>query len=129
MEPKKYRVSATCGHSFCGHCLLGLYVHEANKIKCPLCRQDITTIFKIFVEREPAEQIDPLIEQIRNYNRLFDDNRPLLRRVIELPYVLQRIRMYIFRIDFVIFFLRSVHVIRMLFLIIGYILIPFDLIP
>ena len=46
-QPKKLEVSATCGHSFCGGCLMDIFERDrASKITCPLCRKEITTIFK-----------------------------------------------------------------------------------
>ena len=59
----------------------------------------------------------------------FDDNRSILRRIIELPYVLLNMRRYIFSTQFLVYFLRSVQIVRMLFIIIVYLLLPFDLIP
>lgn len=60
---------------------------------------------------------------------MFDDTRPFLRRLSELPYVLTRIRNFVCRPEFLVFFFRSVHLFRTCFLVIFYILMPFDLIP
>ena len=60
---------------------------------------------------------------------LFDDNRPFLRRLSELPYVWRRIRGHLLRPQFLVFFLRSVHLVRLVMIILVYLIIPLDLIP
>jgi Zn finger protein HypA/HybF involved in hydrogenase expression len=47
-EPKKLEVASTCGHTYCAECILSLYQHEHMKIKCPLCRQEMNVLFKLF---------------------------------------------------------------------------------
>ncbi len=47
-EPKEHEVSSTCGHSFCSECILSLYQHNNEQIKCPLCRQGISLLFRLF---------------------------------------------------------------------------------
>ena len=90
----------------------------------------ITTIFRVFSDREgTAERRAAAVEKIRAYNNRFDDDRPFLRKLAELPNVLMRLRQYIFSFEFLTMFIRSTLFLRSLFLIIFYFLMPFDLIP
>ena len=86
----------------------------------------MTVLFKHF---DSSDETVNLEERLRTYNRTFDDSRPILRRLLELPYVFQRIRAYVFRREFLVMFLGSVRFIRLIFIILFYVLLPLDLIP
>ena len=125
-EPKEHEVSSTCGHSFCSDCILSLYQHNNDQIKCPLCRQGISLLFRLF---QPTPDTAVIEQRLRDYNRIFDDNRPLYRRIIELPYTFKRVWRSFFSLQFLVFFLRTLQITRWLLVIIVYVLMPFDLIP
>lgn len=66
---------------------------------------------------------------MREYNIRFDDNRSIIRTIIELPYVLQRLGRFMMSGQFIIYFLRSIHIIRLVIVVVAYLLNPFDLLP
>lgn len=66
---------------------------------------------------------------MREYNVRFDDNRTIIRTILELPYVLQRLARFIFSWQFVLYFLRSFHIIRLVVICVVYLLMPLDLLP
>jgi hypothetical protein len=78
----KLKVSATCGHSFCGECIFEIFEQNHLKIKCPLCRKEIAMVFKLFNDVGPSADVEKVINNIREYNRMFDDNRPIMRRIV-----------------------------------------------
>ncbi len=67
--------------------------------------------------------------RIKEYNRIFDDNRSVIRMIKEFPYVLKKIWKKFFQIRFLAYFLRTVQITRWIFIIVVYLLMPFDLIP
>lgn len=130
LQPKRYEVSATCGHSFCGRCIIQLYERWNDRIQCPLCRRVMTTMFRGFDERYGQQrQRTRIMNQIHGYNQRFDDNRPLWRRIRELPTVLRRLRPIIMSPYFIILFIRSIYFLRFLFFFIFYLLVPYDILP
>lgn len=66
---------------------------------------------------------------MREYNVRFNDNRSIVRTILELPYVLQRLARFIFSWQFVLYFLRSFHIIRLVVICVVYLLMPLDLLP
>jgi RING finger protein 170 len=86
----------------------------------------MNVLFKLF---ERGDETAGIEQQLRDYNIRFDDNRSIMRSIIELPYVLERIKRFVCSAEFIVFFLRSVHLLRMFLIVIVYILMPFDLIP
>lgn len=66
---------------------------------------------------------------MREYNVRFNDNRSIVRTILELPYVLQRLARFIFSWQFVLYFLRSFHIIRLVVICVVYLLIPLDILP
>lgn len=52
-----------------------------------------------------------------------------MRRILEFPYILRRILRYIMSGQFLIFFLRNIYFIRLVFGAIFYLILPIDLLP
>lgn len=67
--------------------------------------------------------------KIKNYNLMFDDNRPLLRKILEFPYIMKRLLSYIFSMRFLVFFLRNIYFIRLIFILGFYVISPLDILP
>lgn len=87
-------------------------------------------MFKAFDHNSlPAETRYLMENKIREYNSRFDDNRPLIRRIMEFPYVLMRMRRHLSDPRFWILFIRSLQFFRVVIIGIFYFLLPFDLIP
>ena len=129
-ERKRFEISGTCGHSFCAECILQIYRRENDRINCPLCRKPLVIMIKSFNDEEgTAEQRHRIQLQIDEYNRRFDDNRPLIRRLLELPNLIRLLKRYIFNLRFLVLFIRSLYFLRLVFFIIFYVLLPFDFIP
>jgi uncharacterized membrane protein YkvA (DUF1232 family) len=129
-EPKRYRVVATCSHSFCADCIFGYYRKNMDeRIDCPLCRKDIITLFKAFQEKEPAEKIAEIRHHLTEYNRKFGDDRSIKRTIKELPFVLVRIMNYLFSNQFLLFFFSSAIFLKAVVAIVVYQLLPYDIMP
>ena len=60
---------------------------------------------------------------------MYDDSRPLLRRILEFPYILKRLVRQIFSVHFLGFFLRNVYFMRLIFMAVFYLILPFDFLP
>jgi hypothetical protein len=56
-QPKVHEVSSSCSHSFCGECVMALYLAREQQIKCPLCRQDIHMLFRLFQSSDATKEI------------------------------------------------------------------------
>ena len=67
--------------------------------------------------------------RIRQYNMRYDDNRPFLRRVVEFPHILRRLRHMILTPRFLIAFFRSIFFLRFFMIGLFYLLLPFDIMP
>jgi len=39
-------------------------------------------VFKLFNDVGPSADVEKVINNIREYNRMFDDNRPIMRRIV-----------------------------------------------
>ena len=86
-------------------------------------------VFKCYHEALPTETGNQIAEKVRAYNLTYDDNRPLMRRILEFPYILRRLLRYIMSGQFLIFFLRNIYFIRLVFGAIFYLILPIDLLP
>lgn len=89
-------VSSTCGHIFCGKCLIDFWESkERKKIDCPLCRRTINLILINF----PKNDIQPndsetkrIIDNVRFYNACFSNsNRTLYQSFMDAPYLIKRL--------------------------------------
>ena len=95
-----------------------------------MCRRLITTVFRIFPDREgTAEEREAAIAKIREYNNKFEDNRSIFRHLVEFPTVLKTIFPHILSLGFLLLFFRSTYFKRCMLLIFFYLLLPIDLIP
>lgn len=67
--------------------------------------------------------------KIKEYNARFDDNRSLLRKIMEFPYVLRSTLRYMRNPMFWILFLKNWYFFKAILFIIIYFIIPTDFIP
>lgn len=86
----------------------------------------MSVLFRLFEHSPDTEEIE---QKMRDYNIRFDDNRSIVRTIIELPYVLQRLGRFIMSGQFLLYFLRSFHIIRLVVIVVVYLLMPLDILP
>ena len=101
-----------------------------NKIHCPLCRKEITTIFRApWAEAADPVERERVVDNVQEYNSRFDDNRPWARSIREFPYVFKRAIRFLTNPVFWVLFLRSLYFLRTFMFCIIYILLPMDFLP
>ena len=110
-------------------CLRQMYERENVQLQCPLCRNPITTIVQLYPSHADHRDIERVLAFTNEYNYRFDDERSWWRRIVEFPYVFRMIWRGLFNPRFIIYFIRHAFFYRFLFIIVLYILMPFDLIP
>lgn len=127
-------VNATCGHIFCGKCLVDFWESKNKcKLKCPLCRRDINMIIINFSPYE-ASYGDPvtrnIIKSIKYYNICFSNQpRNMLQVVLDAPYLMRRLIISLSTKEGFTFFLKRVLGSLYIIALVVYILSPLDLIP
>lgn len=122
-SPKRFRVVATCAHSFCADCFFQLYhARHETQVECPLCRKQVIAIFKAFDDPEPAAKVAEVRQHIREYNQKFGDDRSIKRVIRELPFVLTHTVDYIFSPGFMVRMIRSAVFLKGALIVAGYLL-------
>jgi RING finger protein 170 len=127
-------VNATCGHIFCGKCLVDFWESKNKiKLKCPLCRRDINMIIVNFSPYE-ASYGDPVtrkvIQSIKYYNICFSNqHRTMLQVVLDSPYLMRRLIFSLATKEGFTFFLKRILGSMYIIALVVYIVSPLDLIP
>jgi hypothetical protein len=70
LENVRHETQASCGHVFCGECILAICERSRRDSKCPLCRNPITILFPNFKENMNQEdgEAKSVLEKIDRFN-------------------------------------------------------------
>lgn len=71
LENVRYETQASCGHIFCGDCILALWNRTRNDaVLCPLCRNPISILFPNFKDQVSSDdsEANSVLENIDRYN-------------------------------------------------------------
>lgn len=71
LENVKHETQASCGHVFCGDCIVELWNRNRNEaVLCPLCRNPITILFPNFREQVSGDdsEVNSVLDNIDRYN-------------------------------------------------------------
>jgi len=127
-------VSSTCGHIFCGKCLIEFWESKnKNKLQCPLCRRDINMIIINFSTSDvPPNDLETkkVIRDIKFYNKCFSKHPRTIYQVLQdSPYLMRRLIFSLSTREGFTFFLKRVLGSLYILALVVYILSPLDLIP
>lgn len=70
LENVRHETQASCGHVFCGECILAICERSRSDAKCPLCRNPITILFPNFKENMNQDDAEAksVLEKIDRFN-------------------------------------------------------------
>jgi len=127
-------VSSTCGHIFCGKCLIEFWESKnKNKLQCPLCRRDINMIIINFSTSDvPPTDVETkkVIRDIKFYNKCFSTHtRTIYQVLLDSPYLMRRLIFSLSTREGFTFFLKRILGSLYILALVVYIVSPLDLIP
>lgn len=127
-------VSSTCGHIFCGKCLIEFWEsRNKNRLQCPLCRRDINMMIINFSKYDVPSgdtEAKKIIRSVRYYNAVFSNqSRTIFQILLDSPYLMRRLIFSLSSKEGVTFFLKRILGSLYILALLVYILSPLDLIP
>ena len=80
LDPIKWGLMTSCGHNFCGDCILEVWRTRTAAIPCPMCRQKVTDMEPYLSEeerntKEPrrVELKSRILEEVARYQKSIQD--------------------------------------------------------
>ncbi|MEQ2259555.1 hypothetical protein XENORESO_013730 [Xenotaenia resolanae] len=73
LQTATFPVQTNCGHLFCANCLLTYWRHCSwlDAVSCPLCRQKVSVLCKLFKESRSDQQSKKVVGEITDYNKRY----------------------------------------------------------
>lgn len=93
-------IETNCGHIFCGNCIINYWNHAHiniyNKMKCPMCRQEISVLLPLYTIREQTQhntdENRETFDKIKMYNIRFSGApRPWMDYITDIPTILRHV--------------------------------------
>ncbi|XP_078263428.1 E3 ubiquitin-protein ligase RNF170-like isoform X2 [Rhinoraja longicauda] len=87
-----FPVETSCGHLFCGPCLIAYWRHGSwiGPVSCPLCRQKVSLLDGPRHEDYQERHWQQILRDIRDYNKRFSGQpRPFADYIYDMPLLLQ----------------------------------------
>ncbi|KAM3876146.1 E3 ubiquitin-protein ligase RNF170 [Diretmus argenteus] len=73
LQTASFPVQTNCGHLFCAPCLIAYWRHGSwlDAISCPLCRQKVSVLCRLFSESRSDRQSKEVLGEITDYNKRY----------------------------------------------------------
>ncbi|XP_030628759.1 E3 ubiquitin-protein ligase RNF170 [Chanos chanos] len=73
LQTSTFPVKTNCGHIFCAPCLISYWKHGSwlDAINCPLCRQKVSVMCRLFSESRSNHQEREMLKHIQDYNKRY----------------------------------------------------------
>uniref|UniRef100_UPI003AACD89D E3 ubiquitin-protein ligase RNF170 n=1 Tax=Centroberyx gerrardi TaxID=166262 RepID=UPI003AACD89D len=73
LQTANFPVQTNCGHLFCAPCLIAYWRHGSwlDAISCPLCRQKVSVLCRLFSESRSDRQSEEVLGEITDYNKRY----------------------------------------------------------
>ncbi|KAK0152872.1 E3 ubiquitin-protein ligase RNF170 [Merluccius polli] len=73
LQTANFPVTTNCGHLFCATCLIAYWRYGSwlSAISCPVCRQEVNTLHRLFSESESDRRSKEVVGDIRDYNKRY----------------------------------------------------------
>ncbi|XP_051866676.1 E3 ubiquitin-protein ligase RNF170-like [Pristis pectinata] len=92
LQVPTFPVETSCGHLFCGPCLIAYWRHGSwlGPVSCPLCRRKVSLLCSLSHENNQEWHGQQILQDIRDYNKRFSGQpRPFTDYVFDMPLLLQ----------------------------------------
>ncbi|XP_069794618.1 E3 ubiquitin-protein ligase RNF170-like isoform X2 [Narcine bancroftii] len=92
LQVPTFPVETSCGHLFCGSCLIEYWRHGSwlGPVSCPLCRQKVSLLYGLSHENHQERCGQQILRDIKDYNKRFSGQpRSFADYVFDMPLLLQ----------------------------------------